>query len=205
MRRGKKNGEALRESLFSDKLSFAFLMTAFGMLIVFAFIHNPEAYTISRIGTEHPMLFFLTCTIMSVATATNMFRLFESSGVRSRWLTVLTYAANAAMILASFTMTEEYVRGLTELHWTAALMFMGINPLLILICAVRRVRRGNRRCIGALIIFPPIYCADILYILRSFLSLGAMDSKNGVMELIPILSTFLLLFLFNHTKLLEEQ
>ena len=194
----------IREQLTGDKLSFAFLLTALGMLIVFAFIRDPARYTISLIGTEHPALFFVTSAFMSIATASNMLRLLESSGLKRGFTTAVTYIANAAMIMTSVTMTQEYVRGLTEFHWITAFMFMGINPLLIFFCAVKRIRTGNARCIRAMTVFLPIYLFDILYMLRSFALFGMMDSKNGIMEIVPIITTFILLFLFNHTRVLED-
>lgn len=200
-----KNGRGiLKKSLTGDKLSLAFLMTACGMLVVFAFIQNPAEYTISLIGTQYPGLFFLTCSAMSLATACNLFRLFESAGLHSRTLTALTVTANLAMIGASFTMTEDYIPGLTELHWVFALLFIAGNPLLLLIPIGKRIRNGNRRCLAAMLIFLPMYLIDAVYVVRSLVLYGMMDGKNGVMELIPIFSTFFLLFLLNHTALLDE-
>ncbi len=204
MKQEKNRRGILKKSLTGDRLSLAFLMTACGMLFVYAFIQNPAEYTISRIGTQYPGLFFLTSFAMSFATACNLFRLFESVGLHSRTLTALTVTVNLAMIGASFTMAEEYIPGLTELHWIFALLFIVGNPLLLLIPLFKMIRNGNRRCLAAVLIFLPVYLLDALYVVRSFVLYGMMDGKNGVMELIPIFSTFLLLFLLNHTTLLEE-
>lgn len=204
MKQEKRKRNILTKPLTGDKLSLAFLMTACGMLLVYAFIQNPTEYTISLIGTQYPGLFFLTCSAMSLAAACNLFRLFESVGLRSRTLTALTVTANFAMIGASFTMTEDYIPGLTELHWVFALLFIAGNPLLLLLPLFRMIRNGNRRCLAVVLIFLPVYLLDALYVVRSLVLHGMMDGKNGVMELIPIFSTFLLLFLLNHTTILDE-
>lgn len=187
-----------------DKFSLAFLLAAAGMLFVYAFIQNPADYTISLIGTEHPALFFAVSLVMSIGTAVNMLRLEESSGVKNGFLTAVTYIVNIAMIAASFTQTVGYVKYITEIHWFCALLFMAVNPIIILICVAKRIKNGQRKSVNAFCAFMPVYLFDLIYILRSFTLYGALDGKNGIMEIVPIFTTFIILFLFNHTKTFDN-
>lgn len=202
----KKDAVSLNDFFITgDILPSSLLALSAGMLFVFAFIHDPAQFTISLIGTEHPVLFFFTCAAMSFATLINVLRLFRSSGVESDALRLITYASNGAMVLASVTSSAEYVRGLTELHWFCAVMFMAVNPLMLLVCALKRIKRGEKKCKAVIAVFLPVYLCDIIYILSSVFSYGAMDGKNGIMELIPIFSTMALLYLFNFTPFLSER
>lgn len=204
MKRIKNNTVYKTENfLTGDKFSFAFLTAAFGMLLVYSFIQNPADYTISLIGTQHPTLFFIVCAIMSAATAVNMIQFEKSSGLNGKFWVFATYFINAAMTAASVTQTEEYVKYLTEFHWVCALLFMAVNPIIILICSVKRIKNGQRKYIKAFRVFMPIYFYDLIYILRSFVFFGVSDGKNGIMEIIPIFTTLILLFLFNHTKIYD--
>lgn len=199
-----RRGEEIKRCLCGDKLSFALLMTAAGMILVYSFIKNPLEHTLSNIGTQYPFLFFTVSMVMSFAVAVNIIRLLDFLSIKSKPLNMITYLSNGAMLVASVTMTAEYVRGITEIHWICAIMFIALNPIIILICDIKQIRKGNKKCLAALFAFLPIYIFDLIYIVFKFFTYGLEYGKNGVMELVPIFSTLTLLFVFNHTKLLCE-
>lgn len=181
----------------SRALPSALIIAASSMLLLFANIKNPREYTISLIGADRPTAFFILCLLMSTAAAVNILILMKNSGISSRFIKITAYISNAAMIVASLTATDKYIKGITELHWICALMFMGINPMIILFCIIKKIREGDKKCLIPYGIFMPIYVFDLLYIFRSFALFGFSGGKNGIMELIPLLSTFILLFIFN--------
>lgn len=201
----KGSGKGVYEFFLKEKITFGTLFAAVGMLLVFSFIKDPEVYTISLIGVEHPALFFILCSVMGLACGSNIIYFFRKSGFKSRVCYVLTYLANIAMVIASFTMTEGYVHIVTELHWAMALMFMIINPVMILLCAVHLIKQGCKNYLIPIVVFAPVYLADVLYIGKTFLSEGPMDGKNGIIEIIPITMTFILLVIFNHTSFLNKK
>lgn len=194
----------LKFDLYGKKLSCGLLVAAAALLLLFSHIKSPAVYTISLIGTEKPFLFFVTCLFMSVATGVNMRLFTRSGGMASKRTESLIFFCNFAMVIASFTMTADYVPAVTELHWICALLFMAVNPILILVSVIKKIRQGERQYLLPFKLFAPLYIFDMLYILRSFALFGAFDGKNGVMELIPIFSTFLLLFIFNHTAFFKK-
>ncbi|MCD7828521.1 MAG: hypothetical protein LUG85_08345, partial [Clostridiales bacterium] len=91
------------------------------------------------------------------------------------------------------------------IHWTSALLFMGVNPILILYAAIFKLRRKNGRYIAVMCVFAAAYFADIIYILTVFISTASLSGKNGIMEITPIFLTYFLLLIFNHSALLENE
>lgn len=183
----------------SENTAFAFLAAACGMLFVFANIKDPQAYTISLIGNEKPILFFIICVALGAAVLMNLLILFRKCGIKSALVHTAAYAVNLAMTVVPLTVTAHYVQGITELHWLCALLFMAGNPVLILLCMIKKSRSGRRNIRGTFMIFASLYVFDLLYVFRSFALFGLMDGKNGIMELIPIFSTIVLLMILNRS------
>lgn len=198
--------ERIKDFLLGEKCCLASLFAAFTMLFTFAFIKDPRVFTISNIGAlYHPAMFAVLCFLMAFAALVNMLRFFRRVGYDYKIVTVITFICCLAMCITAFTSSiGSETKAERIIHWTTALLYMSVNPLIVMSCGIYRIIKGNRKIIFTVVFFHSILLVILVIMLVSFARYGAQEGKNGIIEILPTGIFYLILFLGNNTRLFEK-
>ncbi|GEM_PF-6286527 len=188
-----------------ERMCFSSLCAAIVMLWTFAFIKSPKYYTISTIGLEHRVMFFFLCLLLTYSTLINMIYYMKRINYNHNFFTVLVWICCIGMTLCSFTTTKGSRAG-AVFHWTTALLYIAVVPLLMMWLSLYRIFKRKEKLIWLpMLIIHGIDSVDVILMSISFATEGLTKGKNGIMEIIPMTLQLIALIIANNTNLFTKK
>ncbi|MDR0315180.1 MAG: hypothetical protein LBH71_04440 [Oscillospiraceae bacterium] len=162
----------------------------------YCFFKNPVTHTASMIGREYPLHFKLWGILSVLAILFNVQFMYKKYNYHSK-LSNTFLLFGCACILATVYVPSTETMGLQLIvHWSTALLFAFFNALSITMFLFNKSKESGRVKLTLI-----TFLSTMLFMLGWLLVFG----KNGVIEMIPTIVGFLLLYVFNYTDMYIEK
>jgi len=181
----------------ADNRKFCMIWLIFGAAYItgFGFLKNPLNHTASVIAVDHRILFYFWVLITIIAMFLNVKYMYRHNDYEGKIGNRLLYASFfCVMMTAVVPHAIGGVRG--YVHWIAALSFGALCAGAIILFLISKLS-SNRRYIYTLVFF-----VGVLVLMLVLLKLYA---ENGVIESIPMLTVYAIIFLINFTNLYSNE
>ncbi len=178
----------------------------------FAFLENPLKSTISDIGRTRLPLLALYCILLPLCDIVNVEYLLRSFKLKAPVLRVLFAVSNVCVGFVTTTLMPDPPGGEVKmfsvlLHWLTGFGNIVLNATVVLLLCLRLFKRSGNKKIRLLFVLGLCGCLSALFhFLAMTLAKGSVqEGKNGLYEIIPIVSTHIVLFVLNHTNLVSPK
>lgn len=196
------------------KTALIFFILMFAYTVFFAFLENPLENTISIIGKHHPNLFVLYCFLYGAGMLINFQYMFRVHKIKAPFLRIIAYAFNLSMGLVATTLLPNYTIGATEpslfatiVHWIVGFGGIVVNCVVALVPCLMIYNRTKKKSHHMVVIVGSVVCCLVLavFVIMTIVFRDPQKSKNGIYEIIPILVSFVTVFLLNHTDIFSPR
>ncbi len=185
------------------------LAAGFAYFLLFAFMKNPSEFTISQIGKTHLGLFTVYCFIYGAAFLMNILYAYRTFPGQSKFLMRLAFVSNLCMGLVATTLMPLKASGAdvtvfaTIVHWITGFGNIIINAVVTLVFSLNISNQTKNKKLKACVGIGAATCiADLLaFAVLTVIMKNPQESKNGFFEIIPIVVSFLAIYIVNHTDL----
>lgn len=185
----KRLRKTARELAHNPIFCLSWLLIGAGYITWFGFLKNPLYHTHSKIAMDNMELFYVWVLFTAMALHLNvgyMYRRHKYEGKAGRRL------LNISFLFLLITAVVPYAEGglQKKIHWGAALSFGFLSAAAIVLFLVHRSKSNKRYAITLGIL------VGVLVLMLLLLKLFA---ENGLIETVPMLAAYTVLFLVNYT------
>lgn len=182
---------------------------SFAYSLLFAFIEDPRYVTISTIGKTRLFLFSIYCFLYGAAFLINILYMFRTYKVGNKFWLYLGCVSNMCMGLVATTLMPNQAAGgeitvfATIVHWIAGFGNIIINATVILVFCLTLSKKLKNNKLKAIAGIGAVVClADLLgFVILTVVFKDLQKSKNGFFEIIPIVVSYIAIYLINHTDI----
>lgn len=188
-------------------------MFSFGYFFLFVFLENPVYQTISLIGKNHIILFFIFCVVYSLGMVLNLLYMKRNFEIKNR---LFYYAALIFSLCFGFVATTlmpnkqigEISIFATIAHWVFGFGGILVNAVSVHVILLSFMREKRSKALKWVFSLSTGVCVlDLLTFIGATIICGGdvQKSKNGFLEIVPMAVTFFVLYIINHTDLVTER
>ncbi len=181
----------------ADNRKFCMTWLIFGAVYItwFSFLQNPLTHTASVIAVDHRILFYFWVLITIVSMFLNVKYMYRHNDYEGKIGKRLLYAS--FLCVAMTAIVPHTIGGWKGyLHWGAALSFGALSAAAIILFLVSKLNTNHRY------VYTLVFLSGVLVLMLVLLKLFA---ENGVIESLPMLSVYTIMFLVNFTNLYEDK
>jgi len=177
------------------RFCLVWLLIGAGYITWFSFLKNPLYHTASVIAVDHRILFYFWVLFTIVAMFLNVKYMYRHNDYEGKIGKRLLYASFFCVVMTAVVPhTIGGVRG--YVHWIAALSFGALCAAAVILFLISKLS-SNRRYIYTL-----VFLVGMLVLMLVLLKLF---SENGVIESLPMLTVYGILFLVNFTNVYQKE
>ncbi len=181
----------------ADNRKFCMMWLIIGATYItwFGFLKNPLYHTASVIAVDHRFLFYIwiLCTVMALSL--NVKYMYRHNDYEGKIGKRLLYASFICVIMTA--VVPHAIGGVRGyVHWISALSFGALCAASVILFLISKLS-SNRRYIYTL-----FFLAGILVLMLVLLMLF---EENGVIESLPMLSVYTIIFMINYTGVYRDK
>lgn len=189
------------------------LFFSFGYFILFVFLENPVYKTISLIGREHLILFTVFCIIYSLSMLVNLSYMRKNFHIKDMFFYYISFAMTSLFGFVATTLMPNKEIGdvtffATIAHWIFGFGGIVVNTVSVLVFLLAFYKEKNSKPLKAIFWLGTGVCIlDLLsFVLLSVMAKGNLQkSKNGFLEIIPMIVIYAVVYVINHTDLVSSR
>lgn len=200
----------LTSALKKRKTAFLLFITAGIYFFAFAFLENPLHSTISDIGRTRLPLLAIYCILLPLCNIVNFEYTLRAFDIKAPVFRRAFFVSNLLVPFVTTTlMLDPAVGKVTTfsvlLHWLTGFGNIVLNATVILITCLRLYKSTKNKKLLALFVSGTGACIAILllFIIMTIVTGSVQKSKNGFLEIVPIVAAEIVLFLINHTGIVS--
>ncbi|MEI6579376.1 MAG: hypothetical protein WCN92_07915 [Eubacteriales bacterium] len=181
----------------ADNRRFCMVWLIVGAVYItwFTFLENPFYHTASVIAVDHRILFYFWVLVTIVAMFLNVKYMYRHNDYEGKIGKRLLYAS--FLCVAMTAVVPHAIGGVRGyVHWIAALSFGALCAAAVILFLISKLN-SNRRYIYTL-----VFLVGVLVLMLVLLKLFA---ENGVIESLPMLCVYGILFLVNFTDVYHNK
>lgn len=197
----------LTSALKKRKTAFLLFIAAGAYFFVFAFLENPLYSTISDIGRTRLPLLAVYCILLPLCNIVNYEYTLWAFKLNAPVLRRAFFVSNLLVPFVTTTlMLDPAVGKVTTfsvlLHWLTGFGNIVLNATVVLVTCLRLYERTKSKKLLAVFISGTGACVAILllFVVMTVITGSVQKSKNGFLEIVPIIAAGVVLFLLNHTN-----
>lgn len=202
----------LTSALKKRKTAFLLFIAAGAYFFVFAFLENPLYSTISDIGRTRLPLLAVYCILLPLCSIVNYEYTLRAFKLDAPVLRRAFFVSNLLVpFVATTLMLDPAVGKVTTfsvlLHWLTGFGNIVLNATVVLITCLRLYERTKNKKLLAIFISGTGACVAILllFVVMTIITGSVQKSKNGFLEIVPIVAAGVVLFLLNHTNIVSPK
>lgn len=189
------------------------LMFSMGYFFLFVFLENPVNQTISLIGKNHIILFFIFCVVYSLAMVLNLLYMKRNFKIKNRlfYYTALIFSLCFGFV-ATTLMPNKQIGEIsvfaTIVHWVFGFGGILVNAVCVHVILLSFMKEKRSKALRWVFSLSTGTCVlDLLVFIAATVICGGdvQKSKNGFLEIVPMTVTFLVLYVINHTDLVVSK
>lgn len=199
-------------ALKKRKTAFLLSVVAGIYFFSFAFLENPLHSTISDIGRTRLPFLAIYCILIPLFNIVNFNYTLRAFRLKAPVLRRAFLISNVLVgFVATTLMPDPAVGKVTTfsvlLHWLAGFGNIVLNATVVLIICYRLYRRTKSKKVKTLFISGTAACLAILvvFVVMTLVLGGTQKSKNGLYEIVPVVTTGVVLFVLNHTNIISPK